>query len=217
MATAAAAAAKRGASSKLLSPCLRLTPAFWPDARPAGLLKSAYEIARDERVLKNHAFLQSLGLGTSGSEATAATPSVPAPKSAKRIKRARREPTRKSLRAQGLNPDGSDAPLEEEEPWEEEPDAERVMRAKIARLEALHSSNGTSYKNPTATYQHTWMRVKTMSDKALGTRIKVIEKALGQHCLVKMQMFAEVLALAGKQELASEAHAALQRVCDLLA
>lgn len=30
-----------------------------------------------------------------------------------------------------------------------------------------------------------------MCDKALERRIRVIERALGQHCIVKMRMFAE--------------------------
>ena len=55
-----------------------------------------------------------------------------------------------------------------------------------------------------------------MSDKALKTRIKVIENAKGQYCITKMRMFTEVLAIAGKQELADEAQAALQRLCDLV-
>lgn len=44
-----------------------------------------------------------------------------------------------------------------------------------------------------------------MSTKRLSTRVKVIERALGQHCIVKLQMFAEVLILAGLQDIAEEA------------
>ena len=49
------------------------------------------------------------------------------------------------------------------------------------------------------------MRVRTMSKKRLFTRVKVIERALGQHCIVKLQMFAEVLILAGMEEVAAAA------------
>ena len=50
-----------------------------------------------------------------------------------------------------------------------------------SRLIALHHAAGTTYKNPTATYEHTWMRVKTMNDKALSRRVKAIENALGKE------------------------------------
>lgn len=48
-----------------------------------------------------------------------------------------------------------------------------------------------------------------MSKKRLSTRVKVIERALGQHCIVKLQMFAEVLILSGMDDLAAEAKYAL--------
>ena len=51
--------------------------------------------------------------------------------------------------------------------------------------------------------------------QALATRVKVMERACGQHCIVKMRMFAEVLILCGKEELASLADAALKRLVDL--
>eukprot|EP00750_Incisomonas_marina_P014237 INCI17622.7.p2 GENE.INCI17622.7~~INCI17622.7.p2 ORF type:complete len:170 (-),score=43.13 INCI17622.7:1348-1857(-) len=86
------------------------------------------------------------------------------------------------------------------------------VRQKIALLKELHLKKGTAYKNPTATYEHTWMRVRTMSEKRLSTRVKVIERALGQHCIVKLRMFAEVLILSGMDSLAAEATAALERV-----
>ncbi len=60
-------------------------------------------------------------------------------------------------------------------------------------------------QNPTATYEHTWMRVRTMSEKGLSTRVKAIERALGQHCIVKLRMFAEVLILSGMDDIAAEA------------
>ena len=59
------------------------------------------------------------------------------------------------------------------------------------------------------------MRVRTMSEKALRTRVKVIERACGQHCIVKMRQFAEVLILAGMDELAQDAEAALTRLLTL--
>lgn len=44
-------------------------------------------------------------------------------------------------------------------------------------------------ENPTATYEHCLMRVRTMSEKGLANRIRVIERAAGKHCVVKMAIF----------------------------
>ena len=49
----------------------------------------------------------------------------------------------------------------------------------------------------TATYAHTLMRVRSMSEKALRNRVRAIERAHGKHALVKMRMFAEVLEVEG--------------------
>lgn len=37
---------------------------------------------------------------------------------------------------------------------------EEAIKAKIERLIEVHQENGTTYKNPTATYAHTWKRVR---------------------------------------------------------
>ena len=58
------------------------------------------------------------------------------------------------------------------------------------------------------------MRVLTMSEKALRTRVKVIERAAGAHSIVKMRMFAEVLILEGYKAVAEEAAAALRRLIE---
>lgn len=64
----------------------------------------------------------------------------------------------------------------------------------------------------TASYKHTLMRVRTMSEARLITRIKVIERASGQHAVVKMRLFARVLCLEGYEELAFDAADALTRL-----
>uniref|UniRef100_A0A7S2WS01 Uncharacterized protein n=1 Tax=Rhizochromulina marina TaxID=1034831 RepID=A0A7S2WS01_9STRA len=68
----------------------------------------------------------------------------------------------------------------------------------------------------TASYQHTLHRVRTMDEAALARRIKAIERAAGQHAVVKMRLFARVLCLEGHDELASDATASLQRLIELL-
>jgi hypothetical protein len=89
------------------------------------------------------------------------------------------------------------------------------MNRRIERLKAMHKERQSEYKNPTATYEHTWMRVRTMGEKALLNRVKTIERCMGQHCLVKMRMFAEVLLLADKEELGKAASEALERLLTL--
>ena len=80
---------------------------------------------------------------------------------------------------------------------------------KIEEFKHLDTINNS---NHTATYEHTWKRVQTMSDKALLRRISVIEKAQGKYCLKKLQIFSEVLNLVGKYELACIANDALSRI-----
>ena len=64
----------------------------------------------------------------------------------------------------------------------------------------------------TASYEHTLMRVMTMSDAGLANRIKAIERACGQHAVVKLKLFATILALEGYVDLAEDASAAHQRL-----
>lgn len=64
----------------------------------------------------------------------------------------------------------------------------------------------------TASYKHTLMRVRTMSEARLITRIKVIERAAGQHAVVKMRLFARVLCLEGYDDIAASATEALSRL-----
>ena len=168
------------------------------------LLKSAYEIARDARLVRNALVMQSLGLNLQQEEEEPQSKNKSASKT-----RPKQEATRASKRVRGLGPDGEKVEAEKKPIQETDDD---FMSHRILRLKSLHEERQTGYSNPTATYEHTWMRVRTMSDKALMTRIKVIERAVGQHCLVKMHMFAEVLILAGKTDLAKEASEALDRL-----
>jgi hypothetical protein len=179
------------------------------------LLKNAYEVARELRVQRNKKIMQELGLH-SEQENDHEDEAILSKKKKVRVKA---EPSRRSKRVQGLTPEGGkielpvDRHIDDEE--EDEDDFTIRMNAKIERLKNLHKERKTGYKNPTATYEHTWMRVRTMSDKALARRIKVIETALGQHCVVKMRMFAEVLVLAEKSVLADQAQEALERLLAL--
>lgn len=186
------------------------------------LVKSAYEIAREERLRMNRAALEELDLVPTPVAAAMAAHEVSKP--APRTKRPRQqavEPLRRSSRLvpqdtngelhEGLEAYAPAEPMADERAHRHE-SRDAAMEAKIRRLRELLAERGETYDNPTATYEHTWMRVRTMSDAALALRVRAIERALGRHCIVKMRMFTEVLALAGKSELAEEARAALDRL-----
>jgi hypothetical protein len=60
------------------------------------------------------------------------------------------------------------------------------------------------------------MRVQSMTHKALANRVKVIERAAGKHCVVKMAIFKSCLQDEGLWELANLASEALERLKALL-
>lgn len=180
------------------------------------LLISAYEVARLENIARNNAVLESLGLLKDLE--TSLSPTIK-PKKKRKAKpdtnKSERQPSRRSKRLKGEKPDGITFSVPKVKKIDEIEGNDKLVRWKIERLKAEHTKHGTSYKNPTATYEHTWMRVRTMTKNRLKTRIKVIERALGKHCIIKMRMFAEVLIIAGMDEVAALANAALDRLVAL--
>jgi len=189
------------------------------------LLKSAYEQARENNIKRNNTVLMSLGLlpdtAPTSMFATASTtttttmtekkkkrkrPDVPTP---------RREPSRSSSRLRGDKvEDGTENFGEATLPsFKPRPPPPTFDMAKYERLIERHLTAGLVLP-PNASYEHTVHRVKTMSEKALLTRVKVIERAHGAYAVIKMQMFAEVLILEGYEDVAKEADGALQRLLD---
>jgi len=67
-------------------------------------------------------------------------------------------------------------------------------------------------QNSTATHEHCLMRIRTMSEKALGNRIRTIERACGKFAVVKMAVFKCCLQEKGMWELAEEAAESLERL-----
>ena len=144
------------------------------------------------------------------------------------------QPSRKSRRLQGDNPEHNADENIERYDKEHSPlylaltDEERalsVQECRVARLQrALQiadAEEGTkavagSSKNPTATYAHTLMRIKSMSPAALANRVKAIERAAGKHCVVKMAIFKSCLQDEGMWDLAKLASDALERLKALL-
>jgi hypothetical protein len=96
----------------------------------------------------------------------------------------------------------------------------RVQECREARQRAaLEFSTKTGetlgQKNPTATYDHCLMRVRTMSEKALANRVRAIERAIGKHCVIKMAIFKSCLQDEGMWDLAMLATDALERLKSL--
>ena len=136
-----------------------------------------------------------------------------------------REGSRKSRRLFGLTSDGNtldrDESVEQRKERIQQEREEMVTECREARLRAAnevakagHQLAGT--KNPTATYEHCLMRVRTMNEKGLMNRVRAIERAAGKHCVVKMAIFKSCLQDENMWELASLASAALERLKALL-
>lgn len=87
--------------------------------------------------------------------------------------------------------------------------------AREAHLRWAGSQRGASIVG-SASYEHTLHRVLTMNEAQLARRMHAIERACGQHAVVKMKLFASVLALEGYTELAEEATAAYHRLVEKL-
>jgi len=131
-------------------------------------------------------------------------------------------PSRQSSRLQGLQPNGrlsvrSSITVHNNAISKQQDRLERVRKCREARLRAavcmaqLGAAQAAA-NNPTATYEHCLMRVRTMSAAQLTRRVAVIERAAGKHCVVKMAIFKSCLQDEGQWELAVTATAALERL-----
>uniref|UniRef100_A0A7S1B9Z9 Uncharacterized protein n=1 Tax=Corethron hystrix TaxID=216773 RepID=A0A7S1B9Z9_9STRA len=138
-------------------------------------------------------------------------------------------PTRKSRRLQGISASKSDSneemqvcdhytplPHRQLQTREEQSAERRKARLRAAALVAEAGADAAAMENPTASYEHCLMRVRTMTEKGLGNRIKAIERAAGRHCVVKMAIFRSCLLDEGYDELAEDAGSALERLKGLL-
>ena len=134
-----------------------------------------------------------------------------------------REGSRKSRRLKGENtassPDDIELSKNKDPVILEKERKERVQECREVRLRAANAiaacgrgAEEAARKNPTATYEHCLMRVKTMTEKGLLNRVKVIERAAGSHCVVKMAIFKSCLQDEGMWELAEVASDALERL-----
>lgn len=134
-------------------------------------------------------------------------------------------PPRKSRRLRGIHPDDNTMFMQQLSPEisttensEKEQDSKkrrdecRAARQRAALEYAALGAENAAKENPTATYDHCLMRVRTMSDKQLLNRCKSIERAAGKHCLIKMAIFVSCLRDEEKYEIAKIASEALERL-----
>lgn len=151
--------------------------------------------------------------------------------SRKRKKKARepkqiREGTRKSRRLMNLPSEHTSAVIDGENPTETR---ERIRQERLAMVEECREARQRAAlevakagvkvagkENPTATYEHCLMRVRSMTEKGLINRVRAIERAAGKHCVVKMAIFKSCLQDEDMWELAQLASDALERLKGLL-
>ena len=140
-------------------------------------------------------------------------------KKRKRNEKVPREGSRKSKRIQGIGADNQPLPTElksKDDLLRER--VERVRECREVRLRAaaaLAQNEGAekaAKENPTATYEHCLMRVRSMTEKGLLNRVKAIERAAGKHCVVKMAIFKSCLQDEDMWDLAEKASEALERL-----
>ena len=155
--------------------------------------------------------------------------SPPSKKKRKSESKPRSSPVRKSARILGIDPEGNELSLDDAESTATNSQEERRrqrqaiveecrearQRAALRVMEA--GAEKAAKENPTATYEHCLMRVRTMTEKGLQNRVKAIERATGKHCVVKMAIFKSCLQDEDKWELAELASQALERLKGLQA
>lgn len=207
-----------------------------------GVGLSDYEVVRAKNIERNNAKLLELGLITRREQLQSNAVawkrrfvSQASDGAAKEVddlgvdaskKKRKREPltdkqpelsTRKSLRLQGIEPvlsnqSGCGVHVDRQMRVKECREARQRAAIEYAELGLVKAAK----ENPTATYDHCLMRVRTMSDQALQNRVKAIERAAGKHSVVKMAIFKSCLQDESKWDLAELARQALERLKALL-
>ena len=108
---------------------------------------------------------------------------------------------------------------EDKEEEFKERDEEQERKHRIAEQEFSYRNKMKQKKQTivgTASYQHTLMRVRTMTEPKLRNRMHAISRAKGQHCVTKMRLFARILFLEGYEELAEECAEELSELIGIL-
>ena len=115
--------------------------------------------------------------------------------------------------------DKEDKDIKEDKEEFKERDEEQERKHRIAEQEFSYRNKMKQKKQTivgTASYQHTLMRVRTMTEPKLRNRMHAISRAKGQHCVTKMRLFARILFLEGYEELAEECAEELSELIGIL-
>ena len=115
--------------------------------------------------------------------------------------------------------DKEDKDIKEDKEEFKERDEEQERKHRIAEQEFSYRNKMKQKKQTivgTASYQHTLMRVRTMTEPKLRNRMNAISRAKGQHCVTKMRLFARILFLEGYEELAEECAEELSALIGIL-
>ncbi len=199
---------------------------------------SEYERLREANIKRNREVMRALGLddsdfqlhalhkksGGNGGGSTSGSGSA----KRKRTERGATQPSRRSSRVAGLEAEAAAEITDGANCSTSINVTGTRWQAELHASEEEHAAAEEAYRNRwagkqgkvtivgTASYGHTLMRVRTMSEPALAKRIKAIERAAGKHAVVKMRLFAQVLCLEGYDDLAADATEALKRVIEIL-
>ena len=187
-------------------------------AEPA---KSEYELLRERNIARNKAVMLALGLidddVTLHKAARATKQAKPAAAKKRKAAAEPREGSRRSKRVRGQTPEGAAGADEAAVARPEDEDDDDVDDSRHEEARAAHEARWSGQQQRativgTASYAHTLMRVRTMSEAALWTRMKKIEQAKGQHAVTKMRLFARVCFLEEYFDLADACTEALARL-----
>jgi len=196
------------------------------DLRQSNVL-SVYEKARAINIEKNNARLRALGLISANEERKSNASAWGLEEKSSNIKRkpSSRPPNegcRKSRRLLKLSSEISENVVtggneeERQEGIEKEREAIvkecREARQRAAMEVAKLGVESAARENPTATYEHCLMRIRSMTKKGLINRVRSIERAAGKHCVIKMAIFKSCLQDENMWELAKLASEALERL-----
>ena len=201
---------------------------------------SEAEMLRNERIKRNDEFLKSLGLNATSTNLNIKKADADTTKRKKEERKKKdrlddkiEEPIRKSARKAGLQPDFISSAymnnfnenkteikmtkiVYDEFKVDVNPDAETVRRNKITAKMLRELIDNTNKEHSELisddAITHCVYRITSMSNKALGTRIKMIARAAGQNSYEKLLVFHYALKASGLSDLADSSQNALNHL-----
>jgi hypothetical protein len=177
-----------------------------------------YELLREQKILRNQEKLRSLGLLTLKEEQPKETKAKRSYQkntnnhSCTTTRSNQRQPSqRQSLRLRGIDPFPTGKGKRERQLHQT--NTEKILvNASSENVASMSNNVASSNTNRTTTKEHCHMRIQTMSVPSLEHRIRVIERAQGQHCIAKLTVMYECCVEAGLHDLARQANDAIKRL-----